>query len=122
MNIYQKLAFGVVAVLVVAYSAAAAIDHANVIVTLAAFVIALLTLRTTWKVILGLIQLIGATIAVAGHTFGNIGDMIADFAFSKRKRLNGVTLRRVGRRVERPASPDNESSESFIESTLQPTH
>lgn len=122
MNTYQKLAFGVVAVLVIAYAAAAAIESASVIVTLTAFAIALLTLRTTWKIIFGLIQLIGATIALIGHSVGKLGDLVADFAFARQQRLVKPNIQQVGRRVERPKKPESEDSIGFIESALQPSH
>lgn len=89
MNMYQRIAFGVVPVLVIAYLADATMENAPAKVIGVAVLVALLTLKTTWKLIYALIQAVGNVAAFTGHATGSIGDKLADTAYARRQRLTG---------------------------------
>lgn len=116
MNKYQKIAFGAPVALAVAFIIALVygIDGLGltIIVTL---VVALLTLPATWRIIFGVIQMVGAILAFTGHTVGKVGDVIADAAFVRRQSLSSYKvpdwdLVKVG---------SNESG-GFLDEVLQP--
>lgn len=83
MNIYQKLAFGVTVVLVLAWLAK---DDLVMLIILAA-VVALLTLPTTWSLIFSVFQMFGILLRGVGHGVGYVGDMIADWSEERRRSL-----------------------------------
>lgn len=89
MNKYQKIAFGAFAVLVFAFMIASLYNVSGLgLMVVLALVVALLTLPTTWKIIFGFVQGIGAVIAFTGHSVGKIGDVVADAAFTQRQGLS----------------------------------
>lgn len=92
MNKYQKIAFTAPAVLAVAFLIAHVYGiyglGLSIVVTL---IIALLTLSIVRSAIYGLLQLIASTIAFIGHGVGKLGDIVADFAFTRRQRLSPAT-------------------------------
>lgn len=111
MNMYQRIAFGVVPVLVIAYLADATMENAPAKVIGVAVLVALLTLKTTWKLVYALIQAIGSTIGFTGHVTGSVGDKLADAAYVRRQRL--VTPRESKDRVPgweefQPTDPDDD--------------
>lgn len=83
MNIYQKIAFGVVAVLALALLAQ---DNLIMLIALAA-IVALLTLPTTWKLIFSVLQMVGFLLGGIGHGIGWVGDVIVDWSELRKSNL-----------------------------------
>ena len=84
MNIYQKLAFLVVAVLGLAWLAK---DDLVMVIALAA-VVALLTLSTTWKLIFSTLEMSGLLLGGIGHGVGWVGDGVVDWSETRRRSLS----------------------------------
>ncbi len=83
MHISTKLALGVVAVLGLALLAK---DNLILLFILASAV-ALLTLKTTWKLIFSVLQMVGILLAGFGHGVGWIGDVIAEWLEAQKRSL-----------------------------------
>lgn len=83
MNMYQKLAFIVVAVLGLALLAQ---DELTMLFGLAV-VVALLTLPTSWKLIFSVFQMLGFLLGGVGHGIGYVGDVISDWSEERRHSL-----------------------------------
>lgn len=122
MNKYQKIAFGAPVALAVAFIIALVygIDGLGltIIVTL---VIALHTLPVTWRIIFGVIQMVGAILAFTGHTVGKVGDVIADAAFVRRQGLSTSSHKVPD--WDNPnlvTSASSNESRGFLDDALQP--
>lgn len=106
MNKYQKIAFGAFGLLLLALmiGATQGLDGLKVAV-IVTLVVALLTLATTWKLIYGFIQVIGASLGFVGHGIGKTGDWTADMAYSQRHKLS------MPRQASQQGVPDWDSPE-----------
>jgi hypothetical protein len=91
MNIYQKIAFGTVAILVVAYLCVWTTDLSGLgfLISMAG-IVALLCLKTTWKVIFTITQFFGLALGMVGLIIGHIGDLTADKSYQLKSRIGSV--------------------------------
>ena len=89
-NTYQKIAFSAVLLLLVALAADALMDNGLVKIIILAFVVALLTLPVTWRIIFSLVQMLGMTVSFVGHGLGKIGDVVGQFAVEARTRVSSA--------------------------------
>lgn len=89
LNPPQRIAFGTAAILAVAFLIAWGFDLNGLgTLLLLAVVVALLTLATTWKLIYGVVQVIGTSIGLIAHGVGKTGDWAADKAYAQRHKLS----------------------------------
>jgi hypothetical protein len=89
-NTYQKIAFSAVLLLLVALAADALMDNGLVKIIVLAFVVALLTLPTSWKIIFSIVQMLGMTVSFVGHGVGKVGDVVGQFAVDARSRVSSA--------------------------------
>jgi hypothetical protein len=127
MNKYQKIAFGAFGLLTLALIIGATYDlnglKVAVIVTL---VVALLTLKTTWKLLLSGTQFLGFVVGGLGHLVGIVGDEVYDWSLDRKVRLvkssevpawDSPELNHVGLQDAEPS--DELDVPSFMDETLE---
>lgn len=85
MNVLQKLAFGSVVLVLLAWMAQQFNVLVAMIVVMAA--VAILTLVTTWKVIFMTLQVIGSAVSGIGHAVGFVGDLAVRWSRQRRVAL-----------------------------------
>lgn len=81
MNVYQKVAFGIVLIFAVAVLA----QNWLTVILASAIVVALLTLPVTWNIIFWVIGMIGGLIGAVGRSTSWFGDSLT--GWSKRRRV-----------------------------------
>lgn len=84
----QKITFGIVALLGIAFLANSMIENGLLKFLALAFVVALLTLPITWKLLLLVVQAFGLILSLIGHGVGRVGDVVGSFAVNSRQRVS----------------------------------
>lgn len=88
MNLHQKIGFGVLAVLVLAW-AAIQVDALTILIVGAA-IVAVLTLTTTWKILFWIIEWTSRIIATLLHGVGFGADWVAVTSKTRRARIDAA--------------------------------
>jgi hypothetical protein len=119
MNKYQMIAFGGLVVVGLSYAVAntysVSVLGAAVIFTL---IVAILTLRTTWWLFLGLVEITCKVAAAIGHIIGIIGDEIVDWCRGRKAQLRDTNVPSWDDLASDQSSPDEPVQPSFLDDAM----
>ncbi len=114
MNVYKQIAFGAFGLMALALIIGALYGQLGLqIASVFMLVVALLTLKTTWQIMLMVLRAVFTVVSATGHLVGIIGDEVVDWSKGCMVKLNSDH--------KRSSAPGWDSSELVIVDSFDAT-